>query len=293
MKRVFHIVYFSGTGGTKLSAHTLSDELLKKGVNARCSEIFRDDVPEILPEEEIILMYPVYAADAPIPVYEWIASLKKKEAGKAAIISVSGGGEISPNTACRVKSIKRLKKKGYKVENDYMLCMPSNFIEPTDNETAVKLIQVLPKKCALIAEELVENKKNTKKPILIDKILRPLFSAEKFGSKFFGKMLKADEKCNSCGLCALKCPCGNIEMIDGIPKFGWKCVICMRCVYSCPQTAIKSRMPILKKAIFKQGFDLEIIQGQAENQPNQFNDDSPKGALWKGIRIYLEDENNI
>ena len=282
-----HIVYFSGTGGTALAAQTLSDSLMEKGVEIRLSEIFREDMPEIKPDESLILMYPVYAADAPGPVYKWIDSTEKTQNRKATVISVSGGGEVSPNTACRVKAVKRLGRKGFKVINEYMLCMPSNFIMPTPIDLAVKLIRVLPEKCGKIAEEIVSETPGRKKPLFLDRITIIFFSMEKLGSKVFGKTLKAFDECNGCGLCAKTCPRGNIMMDGGRPKYGWKCVICMRCVYACPKHAIRVRLPLLKNAVLKDGFDLRGIQMSAEAADDKADEISDTGLLWEAVVRYI------
>ena len=230
------------------------------------SEIFRDNNPESERDEVLVLMYPVYAADAPTPVFKWIDSLEKREGSKAAVISVSGGGEISPNTACRVKTIRRLERKGFIVTGEYMLCMPSNFMVPTDDDLAARLINILPQKCKIIADEIVIEKRNRKKPLIMDQIMLFFFAMEKFGAKIFGKLLKAEESCNGCGLCAAKCPRANIKMHKGKPKFGWKCVICMKCIYSCPKNSIYARLPILEKAVLTEGFDLDTIIRQAQKE---------------------------
>ena len=283
-----HIIYFSGTGGTAFAAKTLAAEIT--GAKVRVSEIFRDNNPEIGQGEMPVLMYPVYAADAPVPVLRWIDSLEKHEGSKAVVISVSGGGEVSPNTACRVKTIRRLEKKGFIVTGEYMLCMPSNFIAPTDDDLAASLINILPQKCKKIAEEMVMEKTNRKKPLLIDRIMLVFFSLEKLGAKFFGRLLKADEKCNGCGLCAAKCPRANIKMDNGRPKFGWKCAICMRCIYSCPKNSIHARFPILKKAVFTQGFDLDTIIKEAQKATQEQDATEDKGYLFKGAAEYLQQD---
>ena len=283
-----HIIYFSGTGGTAFAAKSLAASIT--GVKVRISEIFRDNNPKIGQGEMLVLMYPVYAADAPTPVFKWIDTIGKQVGSKAVVISVSGGGEVSPNTACRTKAIRRLEKKGFIVTGEYMLCMPSNFIAPTDDDLAASLINILPQKCKKIAEEMVMEKTNRKKPLLIDRIMLVFFSLEKFGAKFFGRLLKADDSCNGCGLCAAKCPRANIKMDNGRPKFGWKCAICMRCIYSCPKNSIHARFPILKKAVFAQGFDLDSIIKEAQKAPQEQDAIEDKGYLFKGVVEYVKQD---
>jgi hypothetical protein len=47
-------------------------------------------------EHLLIILYPVYAFNAPRPVYDFISSLPMSNKAQAAVISVSGGGEVSP-----------------------------------------------------------------------------------------------------------------------------------------------------------------------------------------------------
>lgn len=48
---------------------------------------------------------------------------------------------------------------------------------------------------------------------------------------------KTDSKCNSCGLCAEKCPAQAISYEDNRATDSKKCIECMRCVEICPQSA--------------------------------------------------------
>ncbi len=46
------------------------------------------------------------------------------------------------------------------------------------------------------------------------------------------------DDCISCGLCTRVCPCKNLTMENGRPKFNHHCANCMACVVSCPKRAI-------------------------------------------------------
>ncbi len=289
MKEQAQLVFFSGTGGTALAVETLSAALRGKGVQTRVSEILHGKPPKVQPGERLIVLFPVYAGDAPSPVARWIRSLGQAREGKAAVIAVSGGGEVSPNTACRMKTIRRLEKHGFRVIGEYMLCMPSNMIVPTPEAIALRLLRALPEQCGRIADAILADTPNRKPPLRGDRLLLPLLAAEKAGSRLFGKSLKAGAACTSCGLCAKRCPCGNIRMKDGKPRFGWHCALCLRCVYGCTQHAIQTGMPVLKRAVFKEGFDLEALRRKAaelEQAPEAT--DETVGAAWEGVTAYLE-----
>ncbi len=288
---IINIVYFSGTGGTALSAKHVSDALKNKDINADISELFQHNNPSIEPYDMLILMFPVYAADAPYPIYKWISSLPIVQNKKAVIISVSGGGEVSPNTDCRIKSLRLLEKKGFQVTNEYMLCMPANFITATVDNLAVKLIQILPRKCDIIANEIVNGIPRRKKAILKDRLIRFLCKPEKIGSKFFGRTIKVNTNCNSCELCLKKCPTSNIKMVNGKPEFQWKCCLCMRCVYSCPSKALKPRF--MSFCVLKDGFDLGRIQKKVNQEEIPNADNFSNSLIWNGVTKYITDIEHI
>lgn len=111
------IVYFSGTGGTKRIADAFEKELLKRGSQVSrnsldfSKSLHHYDKP-LEGADLVILILAVHAFDAPKPVYNWISS-SDGSGKKAAVISVSGGGEIWPNTGCRNNCCKALESRGF------------------------------------------------------------------------------------------------------------------------------------------------------------------------------------
>ncbi len=85
----------------------------------------------------LLLLFSVHAFNAPDAVYKWIDGLDTVKHISAAVISVSGAGDVCPNTACRVSSIKRLTKKGYHVLYERMIVMPSNWVAPAPGSTTL------------------------------------------------------------------------------------------------------------------------------------------------------------
>ncbi|MCK5130282.1 MAG: EFR1 family ferrodoxin, partial [Clostridiales bacterium] len=184
--------------------------------------------------------------------------------------------------------IKRLKSKGFDVSNEYMLCMPSNFLTPTEENLAIKIIQILPIKCEEIVKDIVNNIRNKKRPFLIDKVMLSIAFFERIGAKIFGKLIKANGKCNSCGLCARECLVSNITMADNHPRFGWNCTICMHCLYNCPQDAIHAR--VFGSVVIKQGFDIKFYAKMAKEKAINDKIIITKNKHWSGVVKYLSDE---
>ncbi len=277
------VVYFSGTGGTARAADAVAAALVSRGVIVNKQEIHHSKVIENGGEDLLVLLFAVHAMNAPEPVYRWLKSMKSVQGIPAAVLSVSGGGEVFPNKACRVSSIKRLKKKGYDVTYEDMLVMPSNMNPATPDGLAAKLMQVLPQKAQKIADDLAGGMKRRTKPGLLNRSMSVLFEAEKLGAHQFGKGFYANEACTGCGWCARQCPSGNISMAGKAPKFDGKCVMCFRCVYGCPEQAIKAKF--MKSFLNKNGFDInrfDTMQAADEVKPT--------GIVWKGIGKYLDSD---
>ncbi len=279
------IVYFSGTGGTARFAAHIRDALAARGTAVTLTELGPTPAPPVQ-AQRLVLVYPVYAGYAPQPIGQWIAAALDGHGTPAAVLSVSGGGEVPPNTACRVATIRQLQRKGYMVFYERMLVMPSNFIMPYSDALAAHLLRAAPIVAAQVAADVLAGTVRRTRPNPIDRVLRRLFLLEHIGSRYFGRGLLADKACNGCGLCARRCPRGNIAMQGGKPAFGNGCVLCMRCLYACPQKAIRARMGGF--AVLRGGFDLSAVeartQGIAHLPPV---DGLSKGIALAGVRAYL------
>jgi flavodoxin/ferredoxin len=279
---MIQIAYFSGTGGTKRAAEAVAAAFAARGAETRLEEIKRGKAIDIGGAEMLVLLFPVHAANAPKPVFEWLDSLAPVKDIPAVIISVSGGGEVFPNLGSRVGCIKRLERKGYRVIYEQSLVMPSNFLEATPEGYAARLLRVLPQKAQAIADETLSGMERRVRVRAFDRFVSGLFRIEQLGAPRFGRALRVTDACTGCGWCARECPGANIRMKDGKPEFLGQGALCTRCVYGCPAGAIRPGM--MKGAVLKGGFDLcrfEALSAPPEEKP---------GALWEGLRRYFEDD---
>jgi ferredoxin/flavodoxin len=273
------IAYFSGTGGTAKAADALEEAFLQRGLSVDKHQIIRNKAIPNGGESLLVLLFAVHAANAPLPVHEWLEKMTPVSGIPAVVISVSGGGEISPNTACRRGSIKRLEKKGYRVVYEQTIVMPSNMSVATPDFLATRLFQVLPVRAAGIADDVTAGLERRVRPKALDRALSVLCLAEHRGAPLFGKRLHTTEACNGCGWCAKTCSGGNIRMENGRPVFGMQCVMCFGCAYGCPQHAIEVKG--LGFLLNKEGFDIS----QFEKLPDL--PEEKTGALWNGVKRYL------
>ncbi len=288
MKRTetVHLVYFTGTGGTKRVADSLGQAFSRRGLKVQTTEL-NARPHEPVEADLLVLAYPVYACNAPTPVDEWVAAAPDGTGREAAVVSVSGGGEVTPNTACRADVIRRLERKGYRIAGEAMFVMPANLFIAYDDALCAMLLQAAPKKAEAFVSAVLSGNGDRMRPHPWDRVLAKLCTIEKMGDGFFGQKLKANDDCVSCGWCQAHCPRGNIKMRGGKPYFSNRCVICLRCVYGCPKKAI---IPgIGSRFVLEQGFDLNA----AEERAGRLAVLPPvsqvaRGLVFSGVRKYLD-----
>ena len=274
------IAYFTGTGGTAMAADALAGAFAQRGLAVDKQQIKRNKAIPNGEESLLVLLFAVHAANAPKSVHDWLKALTLVEGTPAVVISVSGGGEVSPNTACRVGSIRRLEAKGYRVVYEQTIVMPSNMSVATPDFLAKRLLEVLPDRAARIADDVLGGLERRVKPKTIDRVMSALCLAEHKGARHFGKQLAVTDACNGCGWCVRSCSGDNIRMENGRPAFGDSCVMCFGCAYGCPQHAIEARR--LGFVLSKNGFDIRRYE-QLPELPEE-----KTGLLMAGVRRYLD-----
>lgn len=287
------IIYFSGTGGTKKIADTFEDLLMERGcfVTKHSLDLSeykenKDKYKEILDDIDlVILFYAVYAMDAPIPVYDWLDNIPIVNKKPLAVISVSGGGEVWPNTSCRVQCIKEAEKHGFNVFYENMMVMPSNIAVSGNDHANMWLLKSIPQKAKAMIDDICSEKRRRTGLKISTRILYFLSKLEQRYSKDFAKMLRAKETCSGCGWCEKNCPRQNIEIENKKPIFKEKCIACLRCVYGCPTKSLYINKN--KWILIKGGYNLEDIEKRMQGVELEPIEKCCKGLAWIGVRKYL------
>ncbi|WP_202621669.1 EFR1 family ferrodoxin [Anaerocolumna sedimenticola] len=279
------MVYYSGTGGTKRVAECFDKRLKEKGCKGSMERIAAGECNSSEDYELLFLIFPVHAFNAPEAVYKRIELSHTVKNRKAVVISVSGGGEVFPNRACRQSSIRRLTKKGYHVVYENMIVMPSNWIVETKEPLSVMLLQVLPDKVSNMVDAVLSGVKRRTRPFVLDRIFSSIGELEKKTAGFWGNRIKVSGSCNGCGLCIRLCPSGNITMKKGKPDFGHKCHLCLNCIYSCPGNNLTPGFA--KFIIIKQGYNLNHIESKVPLKEQIDVGNLAKGYLFSGVKKYL------
>ena len=302
----YRIVYFSGTGCTALAANCLGKALRELGCETCLERITAggssgvitadtgreaysaDTGSDTYSADALVLLFPVYACTVPGPVIKWLENLSRADGMPTAVISVSGGGEISPNTASRVSAVKILERKGFDVLFEDSIVMLSNFIVATPEPLSIMLLQVLPEKVRAIADGLLSGGRKRMPPRVIDRLFARAGKTVGWFAKKWGRSIKVSDGCDGCGLCAEQCPTSNITM-EGMgvrPNFGEKCCMCLGCFYTCPKRAL---MPKTAKSIIVEGFNLKEAEEKASASDRADAAQIPAGLIWLGVKKYLKE----
>lgn len=298
-KPVVVLYYFSGTGGTEWASELLERELFKIGKVCIRQAITRDLIEgdnlqnqlKDLLVERLILMYPVYAFDAPHLVYDFLKTLPPaKVNAMATVVSVSGGGEVWPNTRCRTRAIKTLETLGYDVDYERMLVMPPNFGVQANNDLISYVLQILPKRVRHMAKEHQLGIRRRVAQRSVKGVRLAVSDLEKLKVSDASKHYITTEQCISCGWCADACPGKAIEMHEGRPVFKTGCQLCLRCYYGCPAKAIAS--PSLDKWLLKR-YNFRAMKHLEERRPKVSVSEACKGVLWIGVKRYLNEDDHI
>lgn len=278
-----HIVCFSGTGGARRVAEAFARNLSGRGIEAALTALDRPGAglearakPDLL-----LLVYAVHAFDAPEPVHRWLENASL-EGVRAAVVSVSGGGEHWPNSCCRGAVCKAFARRGAKVVYENMMVMPCNWVVPVRDEEAMYLLSAVPEKVEKMLDAMLAGRERRTRARMRFAVAW-ITKLERFGARRFPKGIRTGESCNGCGWCARNCPSGNIAIQDGKPTFSASCAMCFRCVYGCPSKALKTK----NFMVLKQGFDLDALEKRMKDTPLPPIEECFKGRMWKAVREYL------
>lgn len=257
------IFYFSGTGCTEFLVKTAASLLQESHIDCSFIEISSilkgAPLPDISPFSLIGISHPVHSFETPSLVYQFEKLLPKVNS-KSLFFLKAAGEEAFINEGASFSLSRKLEKKGYTVIADRTIAMPSNWLWGYTSEVSfklvadarVKLIDFTNSLAAIVNNPLFIF--NRKKPLSL-RLISFAGKAEHFGARFFGKDLQVTDTCNKCKLCIKNCPVSNIFEEKGAIHFKFNCLMCMKCVYGCPQNAIHGRL--FNAVILKDGLKVE------------------------------------
>jgi ferredoxin len=216
------------------------------------------DPNQLTSDEHLVLLYPIHGFNAPRTVKRFVKNLPSGRYGDVSLIGV-GCTNNWVNQAVSADLRKLLAAKGYPVILDEILGMPLTFVMAFPDAVARKSIADSEQRVKEISKQLLDGTKSDGSETVIEfksRLLNFVGKIEPLASRMFGPELHANSQCNSCGICWKNCPSGNIKSnAKGLPKFGFSCLMCMRCIYNCPTKAISPRFS--KFLPIKNGYSLK------------------------------------
>lgn len=211
------VVYFSASGHCKKIAEFCASYLKSVPREIPCAE-------EQKTSERLLVVFPVFCQNVPLPVKEFISNSRAKY---AAFVAVYGGKSFG-HVLCDAQKLF----KGTLVAAAYF---PSGHSYLNDDRTgdAKKLVPLL------------DALSSSTQEVFIPKTPKNVFAdlAPSLRSRLGVRLIRSD-KCNSCHACDLVCPVHAI--VDGVPDKS--CIRCLKCVHACPRKALTfSLSPAMKR----------------------------------------------
>jgi len=239
------VFYFSGTGNTELVANMIRAELTARGCQTdlfRMEDVTRGKIALDTAKYDLIgIGSQVIGFTAPSLVYRFIRMLPKANGTRTFVFRTAGG--VAPvNYNASKPMIRKLRRKGFDVFHERLFSIGSNWITRFDDDVVRGLYEATQKKVSLMSDALLRGEPRVLKTGFVQHalmacvgVVAPLFF------RFVGKDFTVSDACTHCGLCLKHCPAENIFEKDGKIRHKFSCNSCMRCVYECPQNAIRLR----------------------------------------------------
>ncbi len=232
------ILYFSGTGNSRLVAERLASSLSDDCMNL-FDRIRNNDFSLIESVKPLVIVTPIYAYKMPTVVEEWLTKANITGNKSVYYVHTCGAG------ICGAGYFNR--KLSEQLHQDYKgtaaIVMPENYIvmfRAPGKEKANSIIDKALPSVNAVAEVI---KNNLPLPNKHDGKIKAAGSA--VVNSFFCKNVikdnafKAADACVGCGKCADMCVKNNIEIVNGKPSWKGDCTHCMACICGCPQSAIE------------------------------------------------------
>lgn len=232
------ILYFTGTGNSEYCARFIADRIGDECFNL-AERIRVKDFSSFESEKPWIICVPTYAWRIPAVVTELLGKAELKGSKDVYFVMTCGGqiGKAEKYNKALCDKIGKSYKGTAKVK------MAENYLAMFEVTTPDEE-ELLMKEANVNLEQVSELiKKNESLPEVREGAIGALLSGKV--NEMFNKYYLRDDKftvkdnCTSCGLCAKKCPLGNVEIKDGKPLWKGNCTHCMACICNCPVEAIE------------------------------------------------------
>ena len=246
MKKEIRILYFSGTGNTKMVAERIGNCLLEKGYPVTLLSL-EEAVSKERSWENCILGFgfPVYAIQYPEIFDALIEKLPVFSNAVPAFIFSTKGTYDGDSRALLAKNLR--KKNVISFASATFKCPNNCFVNILGEKRFHNVFGIfdrnMEEKIRIFSEDIVkglEEHFKGRKSKHVNPVFRIVSPVLKGIERQVFKSFTVDENaCAGCGACERNCPAGRIRMEAGMVKYDPKpCMGCMRCVSDCPKGAI-------------------------------------------------------
>lgn len=236
------LLYYTGTYNTRFLTGKLKARLEAEEWSVTSYEIdpLNNERLDLSSYDIVGLGYPIYGYCAPYAFLKFIRAQKFPRGMRVFIYKNSGETEHA-NDASSKYLVRKLRRDGARIGNEYHFLMPYNIHFRFDEKLVKEMLSMDDKLLDILVYELsnhIDNKQHYKLwPRLVSSVVsRPQYIGGDINSFFY----KVDmDKCKGCDLCIRRCPTHNIyHDSEGTIRFHHHCLMCMRCSLYCPKDAI-------------------------------------------------------
>lgn len=246
------ILYWSIGGTTKRVAEQIAAGLISAGAACTLRDL-RSGVPDDVASFDMIgVGFPVHYFREPTVVSEAIAALGRLDGRSVFAFSLNGttrgaalnrvrsalaragGAEIGTFTAYGEDNFYPYARQGWLFSPDH----PTARELAAAGEFGAELVAAHQRRCADGQLPVPRPRDPHTHPV---HALERLVTGPYLTRTLYWRLFRVDpERCTSCGKCARRCPVGNIAWERGaLPKWGRRCVLCLDCVTTCPEEAVR------------------------------------------------------
>lgn len=236
------LLYFTGTYNTRYLSHWLRGELEEAGYSVTEHEIdpSRRYQIDFSGYDLLGLGYPIHGYAAPWAMLRFVRQQQFPRGLQTFIFKNSGETELA-NDASSQYVVRKLRRCGIRVENEYHFLMPYNIHFRFEEQLVKEMLQMDAKLMHVMVHEVTHHIAHRRRPglwpRLVCRVVSPLQYIAGDVNSFLYKV--HDDRCTGCDLCVKSCPMHNIERdADGKIRFRHHCLMCMRCSFFCPTAAI-------------------------------------------------------
>ncbi len=230
------IIWFSGTGNSRLAAQSLGREL-----GEQCVKMADYDPRESAGESRVIWVFPIYSWGVPPVVRRFIAKAEMPAGATHHMVCTCGDDTGLADGMWR----RDLGRRGWETGGAWSVIMPNTYVtmrgfDVDSREVAEAKLGAMCGRIRAIAEAIASGSRETDltrgaMAWLKTRVIYPWFIRHAMSPRPF----KALKGCIGCGRCVVSCPTGNIKLDSAKrPVWGDDCAFCLGCYHVCPRHAV-------------------------------------------------------